>query len=123
MDVKLIETVAKRRWGLGLESRARCAGFSVTEIGNRKKRLRFYASFPGRKPDVPHTRKKAAGRPTVLMPFCYSLSGCASTTASMISLRSSVEIPASTSLIFSFSSLPCFTPTAICASSGETVKP
>ena len=30
----------------GLESRARCAGFSVMEIGNRKKRLRFYTSFP-----------------------------------------------------------------------------
>ena len=44
----------------GLESRARCAGFSVTEIGNRKERLRVreagasaagrgqrpYASFP-----------------------------------------------------------------------------
>ena len=30
----------------GLESRARCAGFSVTEIGNRKERLRDYASFP-----------------------------------------------------------------------------
>ena len=45
----------------GLESRARCAGFSVAEIGNRKERLRVreagasaagrgqrpYASFPG----------------------------------------------------------------------------
>ena len=30
----------------GLESRARWAGFSVMEIGNRKKRLRFYTSFP-----------------------------------------------------------------------------
>ena len=44
----------------GLESRARCAGFSVMEIGNRKERLRVreagasaagrgqrpYASFP-----------------------------------------------------------------------------
>ena len=36
--------------GLGLESRARCAGFSVTEIGNRKERLRDYASFPDRQP-------------------------------------------------------------------------
>ena len=34
----------------GLESRARCAGFSVTEIGNRKKRLRFYTSFPDQSP-------------------------------------------------------------------------
>ena len=45
---------------LGMESRARCAGFSVMEIGNRKERLRVreagasaagrgqrpYASFP-----------------------------------------------------------------------------
>lgn len=48
----------------GLDSRARCAGFSVTEIGNRKERLRVreagasaagrgqrpYASFPDRQP-------------------------------------------------------------------------
>ena len=34
----------------GLESRARCAGFSVTEIGNRKERLRDYASFPDQSP-------------------------------------------------------------------------
>ena len=48
----------------GLESRARCAGFSVTEIGNRKERLRVreagasaagrgqrpYASFPDDSP-------------------------------------------------------------------------
>ena len=54
------------RQGLGLESRARCAGFSVTEIGNRKERLRVreagasaagrgqrpYASFPDRQPNV-----------------------------------------------------------------------
>ena len=47
-----------------MESRARCAGFSVTEIGNRKERLRVreagasaagrgqrsYASFPERRP-------------------------------------------------------------------------
>ena len=38
------------RQGLGLESRARCAGFSVTEIGNRKERVRDYASFPDRQP-------------------------------------------------------------------------
>ena len=38
------------RQGLGLESRARCAGFSVTEIGNRKERVRDYASFPDRRP-------------------------------------------------------------------------
>jgi len=36
--------------GLGLESRARCAGFSVTEIGNRKERVRDYASFPDQSP-------------------------------------------------------------------------
>ena len=30
----------------GLELRARCAGCSVTEIGNRKERMRDYASFP-----------------------------------------------------------------------------
>ena len=35
-----------------MESRARCAGFSVTEIGNRKERLRDYASFPDRQPNV-----------------------------------------------------------------------
>ena len=52
---------------LGLESRARCAGFSVTEIGNRKERLhvreagasaasrgqRPYASFPEWQPHRP----------------------------------------------------------------------
>ena len=37
----------------GLESRARCAGFSVTEIGNRKERLRDYASFPDQSPKRP----------------------------------------------------------------------
>ena len=51
----------------GLESRARCAGFSVTEIGNRKERLRVreagasaagrgqrpYASFPESVPRYP----------------------------------------------------------------------
>ncbi len=30
----------------GFEPRARCAGFSVVQIGNRKERLRDYASFP-----------------------------------------------------------------------------
>ena len=30
----------------GFEPRARCAGFSVVKIGNRKERLRDYASFP-----------------------------------------------------------------------------
>ena len=48
-----------------MESRARCAGFSVTEIGNRKERLRVreagasaagrgqrpYASFPDQRPN------------------------------------------------------------------------
>ena len=38
--------------GLGLEPRARCAGFSAMEIGNHKKRLRFYMSFPDRQPNV-----------------------------------------------------------------------
>ena len=33
-----------------MESRARCAGFSVMEIGNRKERLRDYASFPDQSP-------------------------------------------------------------------------
>ena len=51
----------------GLESRARCAGFSVTEIGNRKERLRVreagasaagrgqrpHASFPDQSPIIP----------------------------------------------------------------------
>ena len=47
------------RFLVGLESRARYTGFSVMEIGNRKKRLRFYASFPdvwGRAPIVPLLR-------------------------------------------------------------------
>ena len=34
----------------GLELRARCAGFSVTEIGNRKKRKAFLYEFPGKIP-------------------------------------------------------------------------
>ena len=56
----------------GLESRARCAGFSVTEIGNRKERLRVreagasaagrgqrpYASFPDRQPYRPLPPRK-----------------------------------------------------------------
>ena len=69
----LLQTAAKRRKGAGnkfpagvwgLESRARCAGFSVTEIGNRKERLRVreagasaagrgqrpHASFPDQSP-------------------------------------------------------------------------
>ena len=37
----------------GLESRARCAGFSVTEIGNRRERLRDHASFPDQSPITP----------------------------------------------------------------------
>ena len=58
--------------GLGLESRARCAGFSVTEIGNRKERLRVreagasaagrgqrpYASFPEWQPHRPPASRK-----------------------------------------------------------------
>ena len=65
----------------GLESRARCAGFSVTEIGNRKERLRVreagasaagrgqrpYASFPGFLPlnplRTPSPPLKRAGTP------------------------------------------------------------
>ena len=69
----LLQTAAKRRWesegnipqaGLGLKSRARCAGSCVTEIGNRKERLRVreagasaagrgqrpYASSPDQQP-------------------------------------------------------------------------
>ena len=42
----------------GLESRARCAGFSVTEIGNRKERMRDYASFPDQSPNRPPKRSK-----------------------------------------------------------------
>ena len=56
----------------GLESRARCAGFSVTEIGNRKERLRVreagasaagrgqrpYASFPDQSPNRPPKQSK-----------------------------------------------------------------
>ena len=34
----------------GLQPCARCAGFSMAEIGNRKERLRDYASFPDRSP-------------------------------------------------------------------------
>ena len=33
-----------------MKSRARCAGFSVMEIGNRKERVRDYASFPDESP-------------------------------------------------------------------------
>ena len=49
----------------GLESRARCAGFSVTEIGNRKERLRDYASFPDRRPKrnpKPRSDKKSGNQ-------------------------------------------------------------
>ena len=49
----------------GLESRARRAGFSVTEIGNRKERLRDYASFPD---DFDLPRSKVA---TGLLPFAW----------------------------------------------------
>ena len=48
----------------GLESRTRCAGFSVTEIGNRKERLRDYASFPDqcpKRPPVPVPRSRPHG--------------------------------------------------------------
>jgi len=41
----------------GLESRARCAGFSMAEIGNHKERLRDYASFPDRQPNVTPNRE------------------------------------------------------------------
>ena len=44
----------------GLESRARCAGFSVMEIGNRKERLRDYASFPDQSPKrIPFDEKRS----------------------------------------------------------------
>ena len=52
---------------MGLEPRARCAGFSVAEIGNRKERLRDYASFPGFLPlnplRTPSPPLKRAGTP------------------------------------------------------------
>ena len=61
----------------GLESRARCAGFSVAEIGNRKERLRVreagasaagrgqrpYASFPDQSP------KQGMGRQPNVTPY------------------------------------------------------
>ena len=56
---KLIDTGAKRKkgagnkvpcWGLGIGITRRCAGFSVMEIGNRKKRFAFLYEFPGSKP-------------------------------------------------------------------------
>ena len=50
-----------------MEPRARCAGFSVAEIGNRKERLRDYASFPGFLPlnplRTPSPPLKRAGTP------------------------------------------------------------
>ena len=50
-----------------MEPRARCAGFSVAEIGNRKERLRDYASFPGFLPlnplRTPSPSLKRAGTP------------------------------------------------------------
>ena len=47
----------------GLESRTRCAGFSVTEIGNRKELLRDYASFPDQCPkSSPRSRPHGIGR-------------------------------------------------------------
>ena len=53
-----------------MKSRARCAGFSVMEIGNRKERVRDYASFPdespsggfGRQPNVTPVLSKIAKR-------------------------------------------------------------
>ena len=51
----------------GLESRARSAGFSVMEIGNRKECLHDYASFPGFLPlnplRTPSPPLKRAGTP------------------------------------------------------------
>ena len=53
--------------GLGLKPRARCAGFSVAEIGNRKECLHDYASFPGFLPlnplRTPSPPLKRAGTP------------------------------------------------------------
>ena len=87
----LLQTAAKRRWSLemispsgswGLKSRTRCAGFSMTEIGNRKERLRVreagasaagrgqrpYASFPDRQPcrppTFPNRTKPCVNRPS-----------------------------------------------------------
>ena len=57
-----------------MESRAHCVGFSVMEIGNRKERLRDYASFPDKSlrqvwaaaqnvpPNVPFRHRKARAR-------------------------------------------------------------
>ena len=51
-DVKLIKTARSDEGSLReLASRARIAGFSVMEIRNHK-RLRFYASFPDRQPNI-----------------------------------------------------------------------
>ena len=79
---------------MGLESRARCAGFSVTEIGNRKECLRVreagasaagrgqrpYASFPDRQPNVTpvtpsqarsaqRSKNQGAKRPLIPLPL------------------------------------------------------
>ena len=49
----------------GLKPCARCAGKSMAEIGNRKERLRDYASFPE---DFDLPRSKVA---TGLLPFAW----------------------------------------------------
>ena len=59
-------TRSARPRGLGgLEPCARCAGKSMAEIGNRKERLRDYASFPE---DFDLPRSKVA---TGLLPFAW----------------------------------------------------
>ena len=59
-------TRSARPRGLGgLEPCARCAGKSMAEIGNRKERLRDYASFPD---DFDLPRSKVA---TGLLPFAW----------------------------------------------------
>ena len=59
-------TRSARPRGLGgLKPCARCAGKSMAEIGNRKERLRDYASFPD---DFDLPRSKVATR---LLPFAW----------------------------------------------------
>ena len=54
------------------EPRARCAGFSVVEIGNRKKRLRFYASFPEAPHIVPPSFSPISAHEICSAPDCLS---------------------------------------------------
>ena len=62
-------TRSARPRGLGgLEPCARCAGKSMAEIGNRKERLRDYASFPD---DFEFTALKGRSRVSTLHPELY----------------------------------------------------